>query len=146
MKESMGLQYLLTAVRRKTDQDVSQSGESPFPVERRKHPRISVELPFDYSLFEREKDHRGILVDASEGGLLVNLLEKIEIGSWLKLEILFSRGTELMTIAAFAKVVWSDLAAKESWVEHRYGLEFLSFLQGDMDKLRMLLKEVGQRQ
>lgn len=128
------------------DKDSSESKEGLFLVERRRHPRISIEFPFDYSLFEKGEDHRGILADASEGGLLVYLLEKIDVGSLLKIEILFSRGTELITIVAISKVVWSDLASRESWAEYRYGLQFLSFFQGDIDKLKMLLKEVGQRQ
>ena len=126
--------------------DSSESKEGLFLVERRRHQRISIELPFDYSLFEKGEDHRGILEDASEGGLLVYLLEKIEVGSLLKIEILFSRGMELITIVAISKVVWSDLAARESWAEYRYGLQFLSFFQGDIAKLKMLLKEVGERQ
>jgi len=128
------------------DKDGSESKEGLFLVERRRHPRISIELPFDYSFFEKGEDHRGILADASEGGLLVYLLEKIDVGSLLRIEILFSRGTELVTIEAIVKVVWSDLAARESWAEYRYGLQFLSFFQGDIGKLKMLLKEVGQRQ
>jgi c-di-GMP-binding flagellar brake protein YcgR len=146
MKDFMSLQNLLTTVRKIMDKDGSESKEGLFLVERRRHPRISIELPFDYSFFEKGEDHRGILADASEGGLLVYLLEKIDVGSLLRIEILFSRGTELVTIEAIVKVVWSDLAARESWAEYRYGLEFLSFFQGDIHKLRMLLKEVGQRQ
>ena len=128
------------------DKDGSESREGLFLVERRRHPRISIELPFDYSFFEKGEDHRGILADASEGGLLVHLLEKIDVGSLLRIEILFSRGTELITIVAISKVVWSDLAARESWAEYQYGLQFQSFFQGDIHKLKMLLKEVGQRQ
>ena len=51
------------------DKDNSVSKEGIFLIERRRHPRISIELPFDYSLFEKGDDHRGILADASEGGL-----------------------------------------------------------------------------
>jgi len=142
----MSLQNSLTTVRKIMDKDGSESKEGLFLVERRRHPRISIELPFDYSFFEKGEDHRGILADASEGGLLVYLLEKIDVGSLLRIEILFSRGTELVTIEAIVKVVWSDLAARESWAEYRYGLQFLSFFQGDIGKLKMLLKEVGQRQ
>jgi c-di-GMP-binding flagellar brake protein YcgR len=142
----MSLQNSLTTVRKIMGKDSSESKEGLFLVERRRHQRISIELPFDYSLFEKGEDHRGILEDASEGGLLVYLLEKIDVGSLLKIEILFSRGMELITIVAISKVVWSDLAARESWAEYRYGLQFLSFFQGDIAKLKMLLKEVGERQ
>jgi c-di-GMP-binding flagellar brake protein YcgR len=142
----MSFQNSLTTIRKIMDKDGSESREGIFLVERRRHPRISIELPFDYSLFEKGEDHRGILADASEGGLLVYLLEKIDVGSLLKIEILLSRGTELVTVEAIVKVVWSDLAARESWAEYQYGFQFLSFYQGDIRKLKMLLKEVGQRQ
>jgi c-di-GMP-binding flagellar brake protein YcgR len=142
----MSLQNSLTTVRKTMDKDGSELREGIFLVERRSHPRISIELPFDYSLFEKGEDHRGILADASEGGLLVYLLEKIDVGSLLKIEILFSRGTELVTVEAIVKVVWSDLASRESWAEYRYGLQFLSFYRGDINKLKVLLKEVGQRE
>ncbi len=45
---------------------------------------------------------------------------------------------------AIVKVVWTDLAAKEVSGENRYGLEFQSFIEGDLDKLKRLLKEVGE--
>jgi len=115
-----------------------------FLIERRKHPRISVELPFDYSLVEREGSFRGIAGDASEGGLLVYLLEKIEIGTLLRIEMLFSKGKELTTIQAIVKVVWSDLVPKESWAEYQYGVQFQSFFRGDLNRLKVLLREIGQ--
>ena len=124
------------------------NGSSPkgglFLIERRKHPRISVELPFDYSLVEKEGSSRGIAADVSEGGLLVYLLDKIEIGTLLRIEILFSKGTELTTIQAIVKVVWSDLVPKENWAEYQYGVQFQSFFKGDLNRLKVLLREIGQ--
>ena len=141
----MNLEKLLATVRKKMDEGKSPaSREGLLLVERRRHSRISVELPFDYSRVERSEDHRGILADASEGGLLVYLLEDIEIGALLRIEILFAKGTELTTIKAIVKVVWSDLAAKTCWGEYRCGLQFLSFYEGDLKKLKMVLREFGQ--
>jgi len=73
----------------------------------------------------------------------VYLPEAIVVGTSLKIEILFAKGSELNSIRAIAKVVWSDLAPKEIWGEYRYGLEFQSFQEGDFQKLKRLLKEVG---
>jgi c-di-GMP-binding flagellar brake protein YcgR len=116
-----------------------------FFVERRSHPRVRIETPFDYSLIENGKVHRGIAADASEGGLLVHLVESIELGALLSIEILFAKDRELTTIHAIAKVIWSDLAAKECWAEYCYGLQFLSFLKGDLNKLKSILHEVGRK-
>jgi len=115
-----------------------------FLVERRRHPRISIEVPFDYSRIDDGEACRGIGVDASEGGLLANLLEKIEIGALLKIDMLFKNGTEMTMIKAIAKVVWSDLASQKSWAEYKYGIQFLSFFKGDLHRLKALLKEVGR--
>lgn len=140
----MSHQNFLTTAIRKKDNDQLQSKEGIFLVEKRKNPRISVELPFDYSLVERGEAHRGMVADASVGGILVYLLEKIEMGALLRIEIFFAKRTELTTITAIAKVVWSDLAAKESWAKYRYGLQFLSFFAGDLNRLKILLKEIGK--
>jgi c-di-GMP-binding flagellar brake protein YcgR len=134
----------LTAVRRKKGKDKSKFKEGTFIVERRKHPRIRVQLPLDYSLADSEQSYGGIVSNASEGGLLVYLPEAIKIGTLLAIEILFVKGLELNTIKATTKVVWFDLAAKKAWGEYRYGLEFQTFQEGDLQKLKTLLKEVGK--
>jgi c-di-GMP-binding flagellar brake protein YcgR len=140
----MSIRKYTTAVRRKKGKEKTKSKEGIFIVERRRHPRIRFELPLDYSLVDSGETYGGIVGDASEGGLLVYLREPIEIGTVLKIEILFVRGLELNTIKAITKAVWSDLAAQKVWGEYRYGLEFQSFQEGDLQKLETLLKEVGE--
>jgi c-di-GMP-binding flagellar brake protein YcgR len=134
----------LTTVRRKKGKDKLKSKEGIFLVERRKHPRIRIELPLDYSLMDSEEIYGGIAANASEGGFLVYLPEAVQIGALLKIEILFVKGSESNAIRAVAKVVWSDLVAKKVWGEYRFGLEFQSFQEGDLQKLKTLLKEVGK--
>ena len=122
----------------------SQTKTGVLAVEKRKHPRFSVELPLDYSLIDGKETYGGIVSNASQGGLLVYLPERIEIGTLLKIEIFYVRGLELDTIKAIAKVVWSDLAAMASWGEHRYGLQFQSIDEKDFSRLVDLLKEIGK--
>lgn len=138
----MSRRKFLTAVRRKRKE--SKSKEGVFVVERRKHPRVSVELPLDYCYVDGKETHKGTAANTSEGGLLAYLPEAIGIGALLNIEILFVKGSGQNTIKGVAKMVWSDLAAKESWGEYRYGLQFQSFQEGDLDKLKVLLKEVGK--
>ena len=140
----MSPQKPLKKARRKTGQTKARSQEGIFIVERRKHPRFSMELPLDYRI-EREDRFGGISANASIGGVLVYLPEPIVVGTSLKIEILFAKGSELNSIKADAKVVWSDLAPKEIWGEYRYGLEFESFQEGDLQKLKKLLREVGEK-
>lgn len=113
-------------------------------IEKRRHPRYSVELPLDYVRVRGRETYGGIVANASEGGLLVYLPEVMKIGDALRIEIYFANGLELSSIKAIAKVVWYDMAAKESWGEHRYGLQFLSIEEKDLERLRNLLREVGK--
>jgi len=112
-------------------------------VERRKHPRFSVELPLSYSRVNDKELFGGIVANASGGGILVYLPERMEIGAALKIEIFYLKGLELGTVEAIAKVVWSDLANRGSPGEHRYGLEFQYIEEKDYNRMLALLKEIG---
>jgi hypothetical protein len=123
---------------------ISSNKMGVLAIEKRKHPRFSVELPLDYVRVNGKETYGGMVANASEGGLLVYLPERMEIGALLKIEIFYVRGLELNTIKAVGKVVWADLAARESWGEHRYGLQFEYIDEKDFNRLTTLLKEVGK--
>jgi c-di-GMP-binding flagellar brake protein YcgR len=126
------------------NQSASQTKMGVLAIEKRKYPRFSVELPLDYSRVDGKETFGGMVANASEGGLLVYLPERVEIGALLKIGIFYVRGLELDTIKAVCKVVWCDLAARESWGEHRYGLQFQSIDEKDFIRLMNLLKDVGK--
>jgi c-di-GMP-binding flagellar brake protein YcgR len=112
-------------------------------VEKRRYPRYTAEFPLDYARIEDKGTYGGMVANMSEGGLLVYLPQRMEIGAVLKIEILYVQGLEFSTIKAVAKVAWSDLGAKESYGEHRYGLQFLHIEEQDFARLLNLLKEIG---
>jgi len=126
------------------NQSVTHNKMGVLAIEKRKHPRFSVELPLDYSRVEGKGTFGGMVANASEGGLLVYLPERMEIGTLLKIELFYVKELELDTIKAVVKVVWSDMAARESWGEHRYGLKFEYIDEKDFSRLTALLKEVGK--
>jgi len=122
-----------------------QSQKGVFAFERRKHPRLSIQFPLDYSLMDgRIVSRGGMTADACEGGLLVYLREGIEIGALLKIEIFYVNASGFDAIKATAKVVWSNLAARQSCEEYRYGLEFQSIDQRNLQNLRILLKKSSE--
>ncbi len=126
------------------NQSLTHKKMGVLAIEKRKHPRFSVELPLDYSRVEGKGTFGGMVANASEGGLLVYLPERIEIGTLLRIELFYVKELELDTIKAVVKVVWSDMAARESWGEHRYGLKFEYIDEKDFTRLTALLKEVGK--
>ncbi len=121
----------------------SQSKMGTLAVERRKHPRFSVELPLSYSRVDDKELFGGIVANASGGGILVYLPERMEIGAVLKIEIFYLKDLELGTVETIAKVVWSDIANKGIQGEHRYGLEFQYIDEKDYNRLVVLLKDIG---
>jgi hypothetical protein len=125
-------------------QTPSQTKMGILAIEKRRWPRYVVELPLDYSRADENEIRGGIVANASEGGILVYLPERIEIGAFLKIEILYVKGLGLDTIKAIAKVAWSDLASIEGKGDHRYGLQFQYIEEGDFHRLVTLLKEVGK--
>ncbi len=131
----------------KLDKDnppISQVKLGVLAVDRRKHPRFSVELPLNYCRIDAKETYGGIVANASEGGVLVYLPDRMEMGATLRIEIFYVNGLELGTIEAIAKVVWSDLAVKATWGEYRYGLQFQSIDEKDYERLMTLLKEIGK--
>jgi c-di-GMP-binding flagellar brake protein YcgR len=134
----------LTMRKQKTTTQTAHSKMGILAVERRRHPRFVVELPLDYHQTEESDLYGGIVTNASEGGLLVYLPERMNLGTVLKIQIFYVRELEFNMIKAVAKIVWSDMAARESWGEHRYGLQFISIDKDNLSKLMTLLKEVGK--
>ena len=129
-------------IKRKGKKPPSKKGV--VAIERRKHPRFNLELPLDYFRIDDKENYGGIVANASEMGILIYLPEKMEIGTTLKTEIFYAKGLELDSIKAIGKVVWTDLPARKTWGEHRYGLQFQSIDKRNLSKLKNLLKEVGR--
>ncbi len=122
-----------------------QSSSGGPSTEKRKNPRFRVQFPLGYSLTDGKTTHTaGLTADASEGGLLVYLPEKIPVGAILRIEILYTKDLSLDAIAATAKAVWTDLVSNQSSKEHRYGLQFQVIDEGNLNKLKALLKEVAR--
>ncbi len=110
-------------------------------IERRNSPRYSIEFPLTYSVSEdKSASHWGLARDASEGGILVYLKKNLKIGTILRIEIYYPGRSAIGRIGATARVVWSDLAAKDSFSEYRYGLQLESIKKRDFSKLRSLLR------
>ncbi len=132
-------------INRRTRENRDPSGEGILVVERREHPRHTLELPINYSDTDG-KERWGIAADASEGGVCAYLPDVIEKGSLLRIGMFFPKGSQLNKINAMAEVVWSDSVGKKAWGKYRYGLAFQAFHKGSFDKLRILLEETAENQ
>ena len=125
----------------KTEEKDTKPRYGTVNFERRKHPRINVDLPVEYARSDLVvKDGRAI--DASEGGLLVYFPEQMEIGQHLKLKIFFTPGYDLNTIEALVEVVWMDIHLGKDWGECRAGVKFVDISQESLDRLRNFMRDL----
>jgi c-di-GMP-binding flagellar brake protein YcgR len=107
--------------------------------ERRKCPRVFLDLPIEYRVTDAPYAHGGLVVNASEMGLLINSVKDILIGSRLNITVLFPKGFELTNFEVSAEIIWKDRCWKEDWEGYRYGLRFIEILEEDRRKLKRLL-------
>ena len=116
-------------------------------LERRRYPRMSLDLPLEYRVMNAPYAHGGLVANASEVGLLINSIKNIPIGSKLNIAVLFPKGFELTNFEVLAEILWKDLYWEEDWEGYRYGLKFIKILEGDRRKLKQLLSgqfELGE--
>jgi c-di-GMP-binding flagellar brake protein YcgR len=112
--------------------------------ERRKHPRFNVDLPIEYSLIDSMVGSPGRAMNVSEGGLLVYLPEKVDIGQHLKLKLYFPSGSALNTIEMLAEVVWVDLHLEKGWGDYRSGLRFIEISSEHLNLLKKILRNLSE--
>jgi c-di-GMP-binding flagellar brake protein YcgR len=105
--------------------------------ERRRYPRTSIDLPLEYQ-YTGDSGLRGaMVVNASEGGFLIESTRDIPVGTKLNITLLFPKGFELANFKAVTKIVRKEPYRKEDsegnqyWEGYQYGLEFIQILEGD---------------
>jgi hypothetical protein len=114
--------------------------ESPkYFRDRRKHPRVCMDLPLEYLAKYDSRARGGIVVDASETGFLIYSTEDIPVGTNLKIDVLFPKEYELANFEVFGKIVWRKVEVGERTNTYRYGLTFVQIVEEDYWKLKKLL-------
>jgi hypothetical protein len=114
--------------------------------DRRESPRVPVDLPLEYRTPDNSRIHGGLVVNASETGLLMHSVQDLPLGSLLNIAILFLNGYELMEFEARAEIVWKDIHQKNGWKGYEYGLRFDPLEEKDHWKLQQLLERSFQRE
>jgi len=107
--------------------------------EKRKHPRVNMDLPLEYRMTNAPQAYGALVVNASETGLLVHSIKNIPTGTKLNIAVLFPKGFELSNFEVFAEVVWKDIHWEENWEGYQLGLKFINILEEEHRKLKQLL-------
>ncbi len=117
--------------------------KKPVP-EKRKWARFNVALPVRYSktnsLFKYAR-----AANASEGGLLICLPEKMGIGQHLALKLFLPIRSGSNMIEAVVQVVWMDIHLRKDWTwDYRTGVKFEDISSRDMAHLKSFLVNLEQ--
>jgi hypothetical protein len=107
--------------------------------DRRKYPRVHMDLPLEYRVKYDARAHGGIVIDASESGFLIYSTEDIPIGTKLKIAVLFSAEYELAKFEVFTEIIWKNADVEKGEEGYQYGLRFVQVLEEDYRKLGKLL-------
>jgi hypothetical protein len=122
--------------------------EGPFSnKERRSYPRFIIDLPLEYRVMDGPCLRGAIVVNASEGGFLIETTRDIPLGTELSITVLFPKGFRLTDFKAVAEIVWKKPYRRDDWKGvpwregYQYGLEFIQISQEDRLKLDLLLSD-----
>ncbi len=98
-----------------------------------------LDLPLEYRTGDIPYAHGGLVVNASEMGLLVQSVKNIPVGTKLNIAVLFPKGYELANFEVLAEIIWKDLHWEEDWEGYQYGLKFIRMVETEYRKLKQLL-------
>ncbi len=122
--------------------------EEPFNnKERRSHPRFFIDLPLEFRDMDDSCLRGAIVVNASEGGFLIETVRDIPVGKELSITVLYPKGFTLVDFKVVAKIVRKkpyskeDLKGNKYWKGYQYGLEFIQISDEDRWKLSVILGE-----
>jgi hypothetical protein len=116
--------------------------------ERRKNRRFSLDLPIEYCRVDSSGNRSGRALNASEGGLLAYLPERVEIGQYLRLRLFITPGLDLQTLEMVAQVAWVDMPLDQDREDYRgdyrSGLKIVDISPEAMNSLKSLLQDLAK--
>jgi hypothetical protein len=109
--------------------------------EKRKHPRIPLRLPTEYSLSGTTRGRLCHTLNIAEGGVLLCLPEKLPVGQQVKIEVFYYFDYELERFGATGQIVWIEIL-EDSPLRYHGALEFLDLSPCDCEKLKAFLRKI----
>ena len=109
-------------------------------LDKRKHPRFSVDLPVEYYKMGSLVKHNGRAMNASQDGLLLHFSEPLKIGQYLRLKFFLSFGLRSRFIETIAQVAWINTQLDGDEKNYRSGVRFINISPEDVTKLKTFLE------
>jgi len=109
--------------------------------EKRRHFRLSLCLPMEYSFLESFRFRLAYTADICEGGLLMYTPEKLGIGRNLSLKFYYNSDAGIDSIQALGEVIRVDRSGK-SGNEYKCAVRFSDLPSDFLKKLRNFLESL----
>jgi c-di-GMP-binding flagellar brake protein YcgR len=122
----------------------TKSHSGTVDSEKRRHPRVNLDLTIEYYRTNSRFSHSGRLMNASEGGLLIYFPEQMEIGERLKLKLFRILGSAMNTVGPLGEVVWVDLHLDETWLDYQSGVKFIEISPEELKRLKHFFISLSQ--
>ena len=111
-------------------------------LEKRRHPRLGIDLPIEYTRRDLVvKQDRA--TNASEGGLLADFSEPMEVGQYLRIKLFFPSCSVLNVIEMVTQVVWMDVHSRKGRADCPTGLRYVDISIDDLRNLKNFLGSLG---
>ncbi len=117
---------------------LEKEGDSKENGERRMYPRYVTHLLIEYRLLDSRVSYSSYTINASEGGLMICLHERIEVGRHLHLKIFLSSQPNPLTINPTVQVMWADEKLGEDGF-YRHGVRFVDPVSEEVQKFKDFL-------
>ena len=111
-------------------------------TEKRRYPRFSVDFPVEYARRDLVAK-QGRVINASEGGLLANFPEQMEIGQHLRLKLFLTSGSELNMMEIVNQVIWMEFHKEKDRGDYRTGVEFVDITLEKQCTLKTFLSSLS---
>jgi c-di-GMP-binding flagellar brake protein YcgR len=109
--------------------------------EKRRHFRLSLHLPMEYSFSESSRLRLAYMVDICEGGLLMHTRQKLGIGQNLRVKFYYDSADGLDCIQVLGEVIRVDRLGKSA-KEFRCAVRFIDLSSKNLKNLRKFLKNL----
>jgi c-di-GMP-binding flagellar brake protein YcgR len=128
----------------KTEEKEDKPRYGTVNFERRKYPRINIDLPIEYHRIDSTDRNNGRAINASEGGLLIYFSDHMEIGQRLRMKLHFASDSSMNIIEMLAEVVWIDIQLDTGRGDYRCGVRFVDISSEDMTKMKNFLRSLSE--
>ena len=109
--------------------------------EKRRHPRLSLHLPLEYSLPQSSRLRLAYMVDICEGGLLMYTLKKMDIGQNLRVKFYYDSPAGMDCIQSLGEVMRVEKLGT-SRKDYKCGVRFSDMPPDYLKKFRKFLKSL----